>query len=183
MIQRIIAPEAGTIALWVSEEDQLVHVGFPIVHLRLPDGNLLSLALASNGQEEETSCYLLKRCAPLDTHVRQGTTLALLGNARDCMPDYKLSPEHLGVFPVASLVAASSRLYTQLLVPLFLAQIWYLTLLSVIEGWHVLMTGTWWSLFELVLYTRPLLVVWPIGYLLARLLLTKDLHNIRKQTD
>jgi hypothetical protein len=171
MIQRIIAPEAGMIALWVAEEDQLVHACLPIVHLRLPDGDLLSLALASNGHEEETWCYLLRRLAPLDTHVRQGTTLALLGSARNCMPDYQLSSERLAVFPVASLVTSSSRLYTQLLVPLFLAQLCYLTLLSVIEGWHVLITGTWWSLFELILYTRPLLVVWPLGYLLARLLL------------
>jgi hypothetical protein len=174
MIQRMIAPEAGTIALWVAEEEQRVHAGLPLVHLRLPDGNLLSLALASNGHEEETSRYLLKRFTPLDTRVRQGTTLALVGNAGDCAPDYKLSPEHLGVFPVAPLVTTSSRFYTQLLVPLFVAQVCYLTFLSGIEVWHVLMTGTWWSLFELVLYTRPLLVVWPLGYLLARMLLWRQ---------
>jgi hypothetical protein len=45
MIQRIIAPEAGMIALWVAEEDQPIHVGLPIVHLRLPDGNLLARLL------------------------------------------------------------------------------------------------------------------------------------------
>ncbi|MBV9229048.1 MAG: hypothetical protein JOZ18_07015 [Chloroflexi bacterium] len=60
MFQCIIAPEAGTIALWVAEEEQRVRAGLPLVHLRLPDGNLLSLALASNEHEEETPCYLLK---------------------------------------------------------------------------------------------------------------------------